>query len=359
MCLACNPSIDLTKQEAFAEQLLQILNNGATALLISVGHRTGLFDAMADGTPRTSEELSETAGLNERYVREWLAGMLVGRIVNCDATTGKYVLPPEHARCLSRKSPADNMAVFAQYLPTLAQVEDQVVECFRNGGGVPYAAYPRFQEVMAEDSGQSIVPVIANEIVALFPGLKERLTAGIDVLDIGCGQGRALMQLAKAYPQSRFTGYDFNPEVLAQATAETAILGLNNLIFEQKDLTHWDEVAAFDWITAMDAIHDQARPDIVLAAIRRALRKGGHFLMQDIDASSEPLDNMKHPIGPMLYTISCMHCMTVSLAQGGMGLGTMWGVQLAESMLRDAGFADFRIHRFPHDIQNAYFLING
>ncbi len=357
MCLACNPSFDVNKQEAFAEKLLEILNHGATALLISIGHRTGLFDAISDGVPRTSEEVAEATGLNERYIREWLAGMLVGRIVQHDSSTGKYQLPVEHGRLLSRKSPADNMAVFAQYLPTLAQVEDQVVDCFRHGGGVPYEAFPRFHDVMAEDSGQSVVPVIATEIVALFPGLKDRLIDGIEVLDIGCGRGRALMQLAAAYPQSRFTGYDLNPDVVSHATAEAGRCGLRNLRFEQKDLTHWDEVERFDWITALDAIHDQARPDLVLAAIRRALREGGYFLMQDIDASSEPQDNMNHPIGSLLYTVSCMHCMTVSLAQGGMGLGAMWGVQLAESMLRNAGFSDITIHRFPHDVQNAYFLI--
>lgn len=107
---------------------------------------------------------------------------------------------------------------------------------------------------------------------------------------------------------------------------------------------------------ALDAIHDQARPDLVLSHVRRALRPGGRFLMQDIDASGEMSENIDHPLGTIFYTISCFHCMTVSLAENGMGLGTAWGVQLAEKMLREAGFEQLRIHRFPHDIQNAYFL---
>jgi 2-polyprenyl-3-methyl-5-hydroxy-6-metoxy-1,4-benzoquinol methylase len=210
---------------------------------------------------------------------------------------------------------------------------------------------------MAEDSGQSVLPIIVEDVVPLFPGLHERLTVGIDVLDVGCGKGLALMRLAAAYPNSRFVGYDLSEEITALASAEAAARGLLNLTFQQKDLTHWNEEQAFDWITAFDAIHDQARPDLVLGAIRKALRPGGWFLMQDIDASSEPLDNRDHPLGSVFYTISCMHCMTVSLAQGGMGLGTAWGVQLAERMLREAGFSEVKIHRFPHDIQNAYFLI--
>jgi len=358
MCVACATPPPTPSPNAFADRLLETLNHGMTTLFISIGHRTGLFDVMADGEARTSHGLAEAAGLNERYVREWLGGMVVARIVERDPATGLHRLPPEHAECLSRKSPTANMAVYAQYLPTLAQVEEQVIECFRKGGGVPYEAYPRFHEVMAEDSGQSILPVILEEVVPLFPGLHERLEQGIDVLDAGCGRGLVLMRLAAAYPRSRFTGYDLSAEASARAAAEAGRRGLHNIQFIQKDLTHWDEAGSFDWITALDAIHDQARPDLVLAAIRRALRPGGLFLMQDIDASSEPVDNIGHPLGAMFYTISCMHCMTVSLAQGGLGLGAAWGVQLAESMLRQAGFDRIRIHRFPHDVQNAYFLMD-
>ncbi len=358
MCLACNQPIDPAKQDMFAERLLETLNNGMTCLLISIGHRAGLFDALADGAPRTSAALAADTGLNERYVREWLGGMVVARIVERDPAAGQYRLPPEHAHWLSRQSPTANMAVFAQYVPTLAQVEDRILDCFRNGGGVPYEAYPRFHEVMAEDSGQSVVPIIVEAVVPLFPGLHERLAAGMDVLDVGCGRGLALMRLAAAYPDSRFFGYDLSGEAVASAAEEAGRRGLSNLRFEQKDLTDWDQAEAFDWITALDAIHDQARPDKVLAAIRKALRPGGHFLMQDIDASSEPVDNISHPLGAMLYTVSCMHCMTVSLAQGGLGLGAVWGVQRAEAMLREAGFDRVRIHRFPHDVQNAYFLMS-
>ncbi len=357
MCLACEAQINLEKQNAFSERLLQILNHGMTALLVSLGHRAGLFDVLADGQQRTSGELATDAGMNERYVREWLGGMVAARIVEREPATGRHHLPPEHANWLSRSHPTSNLAVFAQYVPGLAQAEDRVLQCFREGGGVPYEAYPRFHDVMAEDSGQSIVPIIADQIVPLFPGLHERLEAGIDVLDIGCGRGLALMQLADRYPRSRFTGYDLSEAAVAYATEEAERRGLANVRYLSKDLTHWREPAAYDWITALDAIHDQARPDKVLAAIRLALRPGGRFLMQDIDLSSEPTDNINHPMGAMLYAVSCMHCMTVSLAQGGMGLGAAWGVQLAEKMLGEAGFDDIRIHRFPHDVQNAYFLM--
>lgn len=357
MCLACTAAVDAQKRDAFGDRLVGMFNDGMAVLMISLGHRTGLFDVMADGAARTSEELARDAGLHERYVREWLGAMVTAGIVHRDPDTGTHRLPPEHAYWLSRQSPTANLAIFAQYLSVLGAVEDQVLECFKKGGGVPYSAYPRFHDVMAEDSGQSIVPIIVDQVVPLVPGLHERLTEGIDVLDIGCGRGRALMQLARAYPNSRFTGYELSAEAVAHAQQAARDAGLTNLRFVQKDLTEWHEPASFDWITALDAIHDQARPDKVLAVIRQALRPGGVFLMQDIDASSEPVDNIKHPLGTLIYTVSCMHCMTVSLAQGGMGLGAAWGVQLAEKMLREAGFDDIRIHRFDHDIQNAYFVM--
>jgi len=357
MCMACNTGIDRRKQDAFADRVMNMLNQGMTALMVSLGHRAGLFDVMADGQPRTSDQLAQQAGLSERYVREWLGAMVASQIVERDADAGTHRLPPEHAHWLSRQSPTANMAVFAQYLPVLASVEDEVLDCFRNGGGVPYSSFNRFHEVMAEDSGQSIVPIIVDQVVPLIPGLHDRLTDGIDVLDVGCGKGRALMQLARAYPHSRFTGYDLSEEATVEAQRQADDAGMGNVRFVVEDLTNWHEPAAYDCITALDAIHDQARPDKVLRAIRLALRPGGVFLMQDIDASSEPLDNINHPMGSMLYTISCMHCMTVSLAQGGLGLGAVWGVQQAQQMLRDAGFDSIRIHRFDHDVQNAYFIM--
>jgi 2-polyprenyl-3-methyl-5-hydroxy-6-metoxy-1,4-benzoquinol methylase len=357
MCIACTTTVDTEKRDAFAERLMGMFNGGVTALMVSLGHRTGLFDTMADGQPRTSAALAEEAGLNERYVREWLGSMTAASIIERDPATGTHWLPPEHGHWLTRQSATENLAVFSQFIGELGGVEDKVLQCFREGGGVPYEAYNRFHDIMAEDSGQSIVPIVVDQVVPMIPGLHKRLQAGIEVLDIGCGKGRALMQLAAAYPNSRFTGYDLCTDVVAMATKEATTAGLDNVRFMQKDLTTWHEPGAFDWITAFDAIHDQARPDMVLAAIREALRPDGVFFMQDIDMSSEPTENIDHPLGAMIYGISCMHCMTVSLAQGGLGVGAAWGVQQAEAMIREAGFADIQIHRFEHDIQNAYFIM--
>jgi 2-polyprenyl-3-methyl-5-hydroxy-6-metoxy-1,4-benzoquinol methylase len=345
------------KSEAFAGKLLGILNDGALALMTSIGHRTGLFDTMSTLPPSTSEQIAAAATLNERYVREWLGAMVLGGFVEYDPENTLYRLPPEHAACLTRAAGANNMAPFTQYIAVLGSVEDQIVECFNNGGGVPYSAFDRFHEVMAEDSGQSVLGSLFDSILPLMPGLTERLQQGIDVLDVGCGSGRALNLMARTFPNSRFTGYDFSAEAIATAKAEAAQHGLTNIRFEIKDVTHLDVEAQYDFITTFDAVHDQARPDNVLAGIARALRPDGVYLMQDITASSHLHNNVDHPIGPFLYTISCMHCMTVSLAQDGMGLGTMWGEETAREMLQQAGFARIEVRNLAHDIQNSYYIV--
>jgi len=350
------PDLDQAKAEEFAERMVGVLNEEAIALMTSIGHRTGLFDAMAGLPPSTSEQIASAAGLNERYVREWLGAMVVGKIVEHDPENETYHLPQEHAAFLTRAASPDNIAAFAQYIPLLGSVEDGIVESFKNGGGVPYSAFPRFHEVMAEDSGQTVLPVLTDHILPLVPGLTERLKDGIDVLDVGCGSGRALNLMAHTFPNSRLVGYDLSEEAIARARAEAQEHGITNAHFEVKDAATLDEEARYDLITTFDAVHDQADPAAVLKGIANALKDDGVYLMQDIAGSSHHHNNLDHPIGPFLYTISCMHCMTVSLAQGGEGLGAMWGEEKAKEMLEEAGFKEVKVEQLPHDFQNYYYI---
>ena len=349
-------TFDRAAAGAFAGRLLKTVNNGMLCLMISVGHRTGLFDALADGTAYTSAQLAERAGLNERYVREWLGAMVTGRIVDHDPAAHTYTLPAEHAAFLTRAAGLDNIALQTQYIALLGTVEDQIVACFRDGGGVPYAAFTDFQRLMAEDSATTFDAKLLAVTLPLVDGLTDRLDAGIDVADVGCGSGHALNLMAAAYPKSRFVGYDFSDEGLGRGRAEAAEKKLTNVRFEAQDVAALDVAARYDFITTFDAIHDQARPALVLAAIRKALRPGGVYLCVDVDASSDLAKNRKHPLGPMLYTISTMHCMTVSLALGGAGLGTVWGRELAVEMLRTAGFTQVDIRNVEGDIFNAYYI---
>jgi ubiquinone/menaquinone biosynthesis C-methylase UbiE len=339
----------------FAERLVELASNATTGLMISIGHRTNLFEALKEG-PATSVELAERARLNERYVREWLGALTTAGIIKLEPATNVYRLPSDHAEFLGRDASGGNMAAMFQFIAVLGGVESRIVDCFRYGGGVPYEAYERFHEVMAEESAQTVVAALDEFILPLVPGLQAQLEAGVDVADIGCGSGRAINYLAALYPNSRFHGIDLCQEAINAALHQAKELGLSNVEFTAMDATHLPGQSRFDVIFTFDAVHDQAQPGAVLANIRRLLKPGGVYLMQDIDSQTAVADNVGNPLAPFIYAISCMHCMTVSLAQDGEGLGAAWGEQLALSMLADAGFSDVSTHRLEHDIMNLYYV---
>jgi SAM-dependent methyltransferase len=359
LIMLADGQFDQAKATAFERRLVDTLNAGALSIMVSVGHRTGLLDAMANLSSASSVELARRANQQERYVREWLGAMVAAGVADYDPPTQSYRLPPEHAAYLTRAAAPSNFAVFAQYIPLLGAVEDDVVACFRKGGGVPYSRYTRFHEVMAEDSGQTVLPVLKDHILPLVPGLTGRLEEGIRVLDAGCGRGRALNLMAGWFPNSQFTGFDLSEEAIAFAQQDARRLGNGNIKFVARDLSRFDneaEKGSFDLVTTFDAVHDQANPRALLRGIRASLRPDGVYLAQDIKGSSHAHLNRDHPLGTLLYTISCMHCMTVSLAQNGEGLGAMWGREKAEELIHEAGFSSIEVHELPHDIQNYYYV---
>ena len=355
-----SPKFDSQKAVAFAARLLSALNDGGLCLMASIGHRTGLFDAMRDQPPMTSPEIAARAGLNERYVREWLGAMVTAGVVDVDPPTLVFSLPPEHAAFLTRAAAMDNMASITQYIALLGCVEEAIVDCFKRGGGVPYERFPRFHEVMAEDSGQSVLSSLQSHILQLVPDLVEELARGIRALDVGCGRGCVMIRLAELFRNSRFVGMDLSDEAIQGARAQASARGLANIEFVAIDLSDFDQKAepeSFDFITTFDAVHDQAQPLQVLKGIHRALRPNGVYLMQDIKGSSYVYNNLAHPIGTFLYTVSCMHCMTVSLAQGGEGLGAMWGEEKTREYLQKAGFRSLETNQLAHDFANNWYVI--
>lgn len=163
---------------------------------------------------------AEAAGFSERYVRERLGTMVTSGIVDYDPIAGTYVLPPGHAAWLTRGDGTNNLALRAQYIPLLAQVEQLLIDTFRHGGGVPYTLFPCFQRPMAEESVAVHDAALVDTILPLVPGLPKQLRAEIEVVDVGCGQGHAINLMAQAFPASRFCGYGFSKEGVRAGRAE-------------------------------------------------------------------------------------------------------------------------------------------
>lgn len=341
--------------EEFAGRLFELFTGAALSYLVDIGHRTGLFAVAAVG-PATSGEIAERAMLDERYVREWLGAMATGGIVEYEPSTATYWLPQEHAVCLTGTE-VTNLAPVAMLTTVLGRHVDAVTTAFRQGGGVPYTDFlPELHDVMDAVWRPLFEQLLIPEVLPLAPGVSERLAAGGRVADIACGTGNALLVLGAAFPASTFVGFDLDGEALARGRAAATRRGLTNVTFEQCDAAELRVHDPFDVVFVFNAIHDQAAPATVLERIREALVPGGTFIMNEPRLSSRLEDNIGNPLAPFTYAVSTLHCLTVSLAAGGAGLGTAWGEQLALQMLDNAGFGPVTVHDAPGDPGNAIFV---
>ena len=345
---ATETALDQTRIEQCAQRVFGAYVDSMLVLMIDLADRTGLLGALAEG-PGTSGQVAERAGITERYARECLGALVTGGLVDYDPATARYALPPEHAVCLTGGGAA-NLAPLSRIPTLLAHHVDEVTTVAREGGGVPYERFrPAFTAVMDGVSRGVFDQHLVDAIVPVAPDLQAGLERGIRVADIGCGTGHSTIVLAQAFPASTFVGYDLADDALETGRAEARAAGLDNVTFEQRDVVELPDEVPFDAVVAFDVIHDQADPAGVLARVHRSLTPGGVFLAMDIKASSHLERNVDNPLAPLLYAVSTLHCMTVSLARDGAGLGTVWGEELALRMLADAGFVDVTTHDVPDD----------
>lgn len=371
--------LDHAKAEAFGARMLTLLNHGALTLMISLGHKTGLFEIMATLPATTSAELAKASKLHERYVREWLAAMYVGGIVTVDETrstptSGKlgvnggssfssdvrFILPPENAAFLTWGRGPENVAVLSQYISILSSFEARTISCFRTGKGIPASEYGELKGIMAADSAQTIASSLIDWVLPLGQNLVVAdLEAGIDVLDVECGTGINLLTMAKEYPRSWFTGYDGNAANIALARDSASKEKLHNVRFKCIQITDSMETSAYDLITCFGALVETGEIRDVVCRIHQALRPAGTFLLQDIASSSNARDNRTHPAGPLLYAISVMYSIPSTLHKTGCeedAVGIMWGNDRALSVVREAGFKCDKPRYLPDDHCNVFFF---
>lgn len=358
----------------FSSRMVDILNASALNVAIGMGSKTGLFEALdaAAQSPLTIEELANAANLNARVVREWLGIVVSGKIVevqqeldNGGGSGGgeRFWLPAHRAPALCRRGGGSNLSLYCQEIPILTNcVYQEVLDSFTTGAGIPYSKYPPFQDFMNHLANQKHQDTLIQTFLPSIDGMVDRLKEGnMRVMDLGCGQGLAITLLAREFPNSTFVGIDLDQEALAKAQEATANDNdLTNLSFVELDATHIHKhelfAGSFDYVVAFDAIHDLCHPEQVLKGIRDALKPGGVFSMIDIKADSCIHSNKEHPMGPLLYTVSLMHCMQVAMVDGGKGLGMMWGRQQATAMLEEAGFRNIKELDIPNDGFNLHFM---
>ena len=353
--------------ENFSDRLVTILNHGALNLALGIGYSNGIFDTM-DQQKRslTLGELSSATGLDARYLKEWLGIMVTGGIVELGENGDggdSFLLPRNHGDLLCRRAGSNNLGVYTQEIPLLISCAmGAVLEGFKTGNGVPYANYPEFQAFMTQLADAKHEQVLLDEFLpSVDEGrIVDQLGFGIRACDLGCGQGVALNLMARAFPDSEFTGIDIDEAAIETARTSARELGLTNVVYLVQDAAAVCDVKDlenhFDYITAFDAIHDQTHPFAALQSVLYMLKPSGAFSMIDIKAASKIGDNQGHPMAPFLYTVSLMHCMPVGLNDNGRGLGMMWGKEQALDLLGEAGFSLASVEEIPNDPFNLHFF---
>jgi len=346
-------TIDEASVEAFVGRAIGDLAGAMTTVFCALGDRLGLLKALADDGPATSGELAARLGLQERYVREWLRGMAAAGYLDPDPESARFALPAEHVPVLSQETgPMFFGGVYQELLGALSTL-DRVADAFRSGGGVPQEAFsPDFWEGMERFTASWFENLLLSEWLPAAPEVLSGLEQGARVADVGCGAGRALIKLATAFPNSRFTGYDASHAQLERARANATRSGLADTIeFERRDVAAEGLHHRFDVITTFDVVHDAVDPLALLKAICTGLEPVGTYLLLETNSADHAHDN-QGPIAQVLYGFSLLYCMTSSLAHNGAGLGTCG---LPEREIRrltaDAGFGTVtRVAENPFNI---------
>jgi SAM-dependent methyltransferase len=346
--------IDRARAAAMARQVGVDFGASLTVALAYIGDRLGVFQLMAARGPMTSWQIAERTGLNERYIREWASTMAAAGYIEYHSVDATFGMNREQAMVLTREDNTFFTGGAFQYAVACYRQIDKLMDAFRNGGGVPFTDFgPEIVEAIERLFHAGYEAWVTDQWIPAVPGLKAKLDVGAEAAEVGCGAGQCIVPVAAAYANSRFTGYDVDAASIARARAKAAAAGVTNrLAFEQVAAEKIPSADRFDLVMAFNCIHDMAHPRAALAVIRRALKPGGVFLWSEADASDQLEENLT-AVGRTMYGASTMHCMTVSLAQGGEGLGSVIGEKLARELTREAGFSGFE--RLP--VKNPYHQI--
>ncbi|MGQ0670244.1 MAG: methyltransferase domain-containing protein [Actinomycetota bacterium] len=349
-------ALDPEKIEEVADRAIGYLSGAAISALVYLGDQLGLYRALRGAGRVTSAELAARSGLDERWVREWLHAQASTGLVQ-HAGGGRFVLTNEQAAVLADEhDPAFVAGGFALVLPLLGQRE-RLFECFRTGRGVPYNDLGADHAV--GESRFSSPWMRANLVPVILPGLDgvtPKLAAGAKVADVGCGSGRALLEIARAYPNSEFHGYDSSELAIRFAEEHLVESGLTNVTFHRAAAEELALDASFDFVLTWDCLHDMTDPAGAMRSIRATIKPDGTWLIVDINGAPTAEENYDHPLGGLLYSISVLDCLACSTWQeGGAALGTLGLPEpVARQMTAEAGFTRFAVRDFGNPMNSFY-----
>lgn len=347
--------MDKAKRERFVKQVMDYVTGASLTGMIYIGDRVGLFKALAGAGPLSVTETARKAGLQERYVREWLSAMAAAGVVTYDADSERFTFPEEHAAILADENSPSFLGGFFQTAPAMLTVAPRVADAFAKGGGVPFSDYGGDLVAGIDRSNRAQFQYhLVKRWLPTIPEVSARLETGARVADVGCGSGYPSILMAQAFPRSRFYGFDVSEESLERARADARNKGVAERVeFQRVSATALPETPKFDFITSFDAIHDMVDPRGAVRAIRRALANDGTYMMMEVKGGETLTENL-NPLGALMYSMSTLHCLTVSLAHGGEGIGTLMGERKARELAEEAGFTRFRRLPIEHAMNVFY-----
>jgi 2-polyprenyl-3-methyl-5-hydroxy-6-metoxy-1,4-benzoquinol methylase len=341
--MAATPTIDEQKLEQFMGQFVQDMGAAATAPLVVLGDKLGLYKAMADGSPLTPQELAERTGCRERYLREWLCQQAASGYVEYDAADATFRLPPEQALALAHDdSPAFIPGAF-QLIAALVKDEPHITERFRSGDGFGWHEH---DHDLFEGTERFFRPgYLANLVGSWLPSLEgvvEKLEAGAHVADIGCGHGASTILMAQAYPVSTFVGTDYHESSIEAARRAAERAGVADRVTFEASSAKQLSGGPYDLVCVFDALHDMGDPVGAALRVRSQLAEDGTWLVVEPFAGDAVEENL-NPVGRIFYAGSTMLCTPASLSQEvGLALGAQAGERRLAEVLRDGGFSRVR-----------------
>ena len=342
MSTAQTPVLDMNKLNAFIGQFVTDLGAAVHSGMVVIGEKLGLYKALVDG-PLSSAQLAVKTKTDERYLREWLASQAAGGYITYDEKTGKFSLSEEQAFALATEdSPAYLPGAFELALGSLAAVP-RIAESFRTGAGMGWHEHA---DGVFHGCEKFFRPgYAANLVSAWIPALhdvKEKLEAGGRVADVGCGKGASTILMAKAFPKSRFFGFDYHDKSIEAARESAKRNGVaDRVTFEvskAKDFPGRD----YDFVAVFDCLHDMGDPIGAAAHVRQSLAKNGTWMIVEPFANDQLKDNL-NPVGRVYYSLSTLLCTPNSRSQEvGLCLGAQAGETRIREVVTSAGFIRFR-----------------